>query len=178
MANRDELEKRVEELAAEVARLKGARPRGFRYRSAATLGNLPLVSVAVGPDPAAGEFRGHAKGVVAIGDIATGVIALGGLARGGVCLGGLSLGLVSFGGLSLGVLLAVGGLAIGGAALGGGAIGGVAVGGGAAGYYACGGGALGPHAVSPLGADPEAIEFFETYGLESLCQAGRVRRRY
>jgi hypothetical protein len=177
MAQREELERRVEELAAEVARLKGVRPRGVRWRSALTFGNLPFVSVALGPDFERGERRGHAKGVIAIGDLATGLIAVGGLARGGLCFGGVTLGLVSFGGLALGALLAIGGCAVGGLALGGAGVGGVAVGGAAIGYYACGGAALGPHPVSALEIDEEGARFFAERGLTAVCPALLLPRR-
>lgn len=175
MADPRDLEKRVEELEAEVVRLRGHRWKGVRYRSAIGLGDIPLLAIATGPDPEHGEFRGHARGIIAIGDMATGVVAVGGLARGFVALGGLALGLVSLGGLSIGVLLAVGGLAIGSIALGGGAVGGVAVGGGAVGYYACGGGAVGAHVVHPMRADPEAVALFQEYGLDGACRGRRWR---
>jgi hypothetical protein len=152
--------------------------RSIRYTSTAAIGNIPLVSVALGPDLGKGQWRGHARGIIAIGDMATGVIAVGGLATGGICFGGLSLGLASFGGLALGVLLAIGGLAVGGTALGGGAVGGVAIGGGAAGEYACGGGAFGAHVIDARGSDPEAERFFREHGIDGLCppQATRARR--
>lgn len=175
MADARDLERRVADLEAEVGRLRGQRWKGVRYRSAIGLGDIPLLAIATGPDPERGEFRGHARGIVAIGDMATGVVAIGGLARGFVALGGLALGLVSLGGLSIGVLLAIGGLAIGGTAFGGGAVGGVAVGGGAAGYYACGGGATGVHVIHAVRADPEAVEFFRQYGLDGICQGQRRR---
>lgn len=173
MRDRSELERRIRDLEAEVAALKGGARRGVRYRSAFAFGDLPFVCVATGPDPSKGESRGHAVGVIAIGDMATGLLALGGLARGLVAFGGLSLGLVTFGGLSVGALAAVGGLAIGGLAFGGGALGAAAVGGGAVGYYACGGGAFGEHVVAPHRRDPEAVAFFEAYGLEPLCRGKR-----
>jgi hypothetical protein len=176
MSNPADLEKRVRELQEEVRVLRGRRPGGVRYRSALAIGDIPLVSVALGPDPEKGEWRGHARGVIAIGDIATGLIAIGGLATGGLCLGGLSLGLASLGGLALGVLLAVGGAAVGGTAVGGAAIGRIAVGGGAVGEYACGGGAFGTHVVSATRRDPEAEAFFRERGLEWLCPPGRPRR--
>jgi hypothetical protein len=165
-----DLEKRLRDLEDEVRVLRGRRPGRVRYRSALAIGDIPLVSVALGPDLEKGEWRGHARGVVAIGDIATGVVAIGGLATGGVCIGGLCLGLASFGGLALGLLLAVGGLAVGGAAVGGGAAGGVAVGGGALGEYACGGAAFGTYVVSATRGDAEAEAFFRERGLEWLCQ--------
>ena len=175
MADPRALEQRVADLESEVSRLRRTQWRGVRYRSSMGVGDIPLLAVATGPDPERGELRGHARGIVAIGDIATGVIAVGGLARGLVALGGLAVGAIGLGGLSIGALVAVGGVAIGSAAFGGGAIGGVAIGGGAAGYYACGGAAAGAHVIWPLKADPEAVAFFERYGLAGVCRGQRRR---
>lgn len=172
MSERD-LERRVEELEQELARLRRSGLRGRRWRTDFELLGLPLVSVALGPDPDRGEWRGHARGVIAVGDLATGVFAFGGLARGVVAFGGLSLGLVSFGGVAIGLLLAIGGGALGSLALGGGAVGGVAVGGAALGRYACGGGAYGTAVVSPARSDPEAVAFFHERGLDGLCRPSR-----
>ncbi len=176
----EDLQGRIEILEREVARLKQERSgrfRSIRHRSAAAIGDLPLIAVAIGPDFERGEMRGHAKGVIAIGDLATGVVALGGLARGVIAIGGLALGLVSFGGLAIGAGLAVGGMAIGSAALGGGAVGGVAIGGGAAGYYACGGGTAAKYGLSATQRDPEAEAFFRESGLEPLCGPTRAHGR-
>lgn len=166
------LKQRIAALEREVAVLKnrGFPYRGIRKQSDRYLWGLPLYDIALGPDPAKGEMRGHARGIIAIGDIATGVLALGGIARGLVAVGGLALGLVlGFGGLSTG-LLAIGGLAVGGIAIGGGAIGGIAIGGGAVGYYAVGGSAIGEHVISSMGQDPEAVRFFNDWlpGLRDL----------
>lgn len=178
METRENLEKRVAELEKTVAALTGGYRvvRGIRHRSAALVGGIPLYDVALGPDIAHGEWRGHALGIVAIGDFATGVLAIGALARGLVAIGGLAIGLVSFGGLSIGVLVALGGLALGGVAIGGGTAGGVAVGGGAVGYYACGGAAAGAHSVSGFSRDPAAIAFFREHGLGDVCGEGPRRR--
>jgi hypothetical protein len=178
METRENLEKRVAELEKTVAALTGGYPaiRGFRRRSSQLVAGIPLYDIAVGPDIAHGEWRGHARGVIAIGDFASGVIAIGGLSRGVIAVGGLALGLLSFGGLSVGVLAAAGGLALGGLALGGGAVGSVAVGGGAVGYYACGGGAAGVHTVSGFERDPEAVAFFREHGLGEACGANPRRR--
>ncbi len=165
-----ELQRRVDDLEQEVAGLRQNGYRGRRWRSQLEFLGLPLVAVALGPDPEKGEWRGHARGVVAIGDMATGVFAFGGLARGVFAFGGLSLGLVSFGGLAIGLLLALGGGAVGTVAVGGAAGGGVAIGGAALGRYACGGGAFGTAVVSPARTDPEALEFFRERGLEGLCR--------
>jgi hypothetical protein len=142
---------------------KIVRLRSVRHVSEREFLGLPWLAIAFGPDPSTGEARGHARGVIALGDIATGVIAFGGLARGVIALGGLAVGLFAFGGLALGAF-AFGGAAIGGVAIGGGALGIVAVGGAAVGYYAAGGAAIGTYAMSPLGNDPEAVEFFRQFG--------------
>ena len=160
-----------DELIAEVKRLrkrgynavfKGIR-KGVRKRSKTTLLGLPLVSVAMGPDPEKGEMRGHAKGIIAIGDIATGVLAIGGVAFGGITIGGCAIGLIALGGCALSILLAMGGFALGLVALGGWAVGLVAVGGGAVGYYALGGGAFGVHVINGMSQSPEAVQFFEQF---------------
>jgi hypothetical protein len=122
----------------------------IRHESAMKLAGLPLWSVAIGADPSRGEKRGHARGIVALGDMATGVFAAGGLARGVVAFGGLAIGLASFGGLGIGLVLALGGAAAGG----------VAIGGGAAGVYAMGGSAVGTHVLSPAQCDPDALDLF------------------
>ena len=44
----------------------------MRYQSTLKVFGWPLLSVALGPDLAANEGRGVARGVVAIGDIAIG----------------------------------------------------------------------------------------------------------
>ena len=172
MDRRDDLEKRVADLERQLSvatGVAGVPIRGIRQRASWGVGDIPIYDIAVGPDFSQGQIRGHAKGVIAIGDIATGLLAISGISRGVVAIGGLAAGLISFGGLSIGVLIAAGGLAIGGFALGGGAVGGAAIGGGAAGYYACGGAAAGTHTISAINRDPEAAEVYRRYGLERLC---------
>lgn len=160
----EKLKTRVEELENQLAATQGRMAfRCLRKRSAATLFGIPLYDIAMGPDLERGERRGHARGIIAIGDLATGVVAIGGLARGVFALGGMALGLVSLGGCSVGLGLAVGGLALGGLAIGGCAVGMVAVGGLAIGYYACGGGAFGAHVINAQMRDPEAVRFFDSF---------------
>ena len=144
--------------------------KGIRKRSTATLMGLPFVSIAIGPDPELGELRGHARGIIAVGDIATGVLAVGGFSRGFFAIGGVAIGVIAVGGCALSLLLAMGGFAVGLLALGGLAIGGIAVGGSAAGvvavgglavgYYAYGETAFGAHVISSAAQSPEAVEFF------------------
>jgi hypothetical protein len=135
----EELVDEVKSLRKEVAGLKKQSRvsrrtvgRSIRKRSQATLLGWPVYDIALGPDPTKGEFRGHAKGIFAVGDIATGLFALGGVALGGVAIGGLSIGLIG----------AAGGAAIGSFAAGGAAVGFVACGGAAVGLLAIGGGTL------------------------------------
>ncbi len=167
-----QLQQRVTELENQIAMMRagGGAMRGVRRRASWTIAGLPFYDIALGPDVERGEFRGHAKGFIAIGDMATGVFAMGGLASGVFAFGGLAIGLFTFGGLSIGALFAVGGLAIGTVAFGGGALGGVAMGGGAVGYYACGGGVAGVHTVGPTRSDPEAAAFFDENGLGQVCR--------
>jgi hypothetical protein len=161
-----ELRDRLEALENEVAELRQAAegPRraqhGVRKRSEGEIFGLPLWEIAIGPDPELGEIRGHAKGVLAVGDIATGLFAVGGIARGLFCVGGLALGVVSLGGVSLGLGFALGGAALGGVAVGGAAIGPVVIAGAGIGYYAKGAACFGAHAVNAMGADPQAVRFF------------------
>lgn len=176
MRTREELERRVSELESRLARAEAGAYKGRRYRTEAEFGGLPLVSIATGPDPARGERVGHARGIVAIGDIADGVIAIGGIARGLLAIGGLALGALAFGGTSVGALAAVGGLAVGTYAFGGGAVGWTAVGGGAVGVYACAGGAVGEHVIDATRQDPEAVARFERIGLGFMCPPAPPRR--
>ncbi len=103
---------------------------GFEYKSRTMVHGVPLLHVNIGGN---GLMPRRAKGIIAIGDIATGVIALGGLSIGAVSFGGISVGALSFGGLALGILIALGGAAIAPVACGGFALGVVACGGGAIG---------------------------------------------
>jgi hypothetical protein len=86
------LERVVREVCAGQEAACVAAPGARRYRSAAQILGIPLVSIAMGPDPTSDQLRGVAKGFVAIGDVAVGVVAIGGVAVGGVALGGLAIG--------------------------------------------------------------------------------------
>lgn len=105
----------------------------YEYKSKRTLFGLPLVHVNIG--------RGNhwARGIIAIGSIATGLVSLGGVAAGLLSLGGVSFGLLlALGAVSFGSV-SIGGVALGLLAWGGIALGWLAVGGVAAGVYAAGG---------------------------------------
>lgn len=104
----------------------------YEYRSQRTLFGLPLVHVNFG-----GRDR-WARGIIAIGNIATGAVALGGVALGLFSLGGVSLGLLALGAVSIGAV-SIGGVSLGLLAWGGVAMGWLAVGGCAVGVYAAGG---------------------------------------
>ena len=102
----------------------------YEYKSQRTLFGLPLLHINVG-------HRDHwARGIIAIGNIATGFVALGGVA----------VGLLALGGVSFGLLLALGAVALGGASIGGVALGALAWGGVAMGWLAVGGCAVGVYA--------------------------------
>lgn len=159
----DNLRQKMDAIQEDVAAIRRATAaRGVRKRSNTCLFGLPLYDIALGPDPETGEMRGHARGIVAIGDFATGVLALGGIARGGFAVGGIAVGLVCFGGLGAGGL-AIAGVVLGLIAIGGLAVGGVALGGVALGYYACGGAAFGKYVVGGIAQDPEAVRFFSQW---------------
>ncbi len=104
----------------------------WEYKSKRTLFGLPLVHIHLGW----GLCR--AKGILAIGNLATGLLSLGALSAGLFSLGGLSLGLLAIGGLAVGVV-SLGGLSIGVYAVGGAALADrVAIGGFASGHIALG----------------------------------------
>ncbi|HJV21237.1 MAG TPA: hypothetical protein VJ570_01015 [Holophagaceae bacterium] len=165
MQDARDLERRVAELEAELTRVRKAQFRGIRKQASWDLFGMPAWCIALGPDPETGQLKGHARGFLAIGDMATGFLAIGGLARGVLAFGGLALGCVSFGGCSIGLAVALGGFAMGGVAFGGAAVGGVAVGGGAVGVYAMGGAVAGTHVIRQDRQDPEAVAFFGRYGI-------------
>lgn len=160
----DQLRDRLAALEDEVAALRsqGLR-RSVRQRSATYIGSLPWYDIALGPDASRGEVRGYARGIIAIGDVATGVVAFGGVARGFLAIGGVALGAIALGGCAVGVLVGIGGLAIGCLAIGGGAIGGVAFGGGAIGLYAVGGGTVGKYVINGVEQHPEAVRFLKEW---------------
>lgn len=124
----------------------------YEYKSQRTLFGLPLVHVNIGR-------RDHwARGIVAIGNIATGFVALGGVSAGLLSLGGVSFGLLlALGAVTLGAA-SIGGVALGILAWGGIALGWLAVGGCAVGVYAAGGVVVASRvAVGGVAAAPLAI---------------------
>ncbi len=119
------------------------RPRSsprYEYISKVKICGIPLVHVHFG----LGVCR--AKGILAIGNIATGVIAIGPIAAGVASLGAVSVGILTLGAIILG-LFSFGGIAVGLFAFGGVAVGVYAFGGVAAGYVAIGGAAFGKFAL-------------------------------
>lgn len=109
----------------------------YEYKSTRTLFGLPLVHVNCG------FGRDHwARGIIAIGNVATGFVALGGVTLGLLTLGGVSAGLLlALGAISVGAV-SIGGVAVGLLAWGGIALGWLSVGGCALGVYAAGGAAV------------------------------------
>ena len=95
-----------------------ARRRAREFRSEQVWGDLPVVHVSVGGRQADGRYRlGRARGIIALGDVATGLVAVGGVAIGLFSVGGVAIGLVALGGVAVG-LVAVGLVAIGAVAIG------------------------------------------------------------
>jgi transcriptional regulator with XRE-family HTH domain len=105
----------------------------YEYKSKRRLFGMPLVHIRFGH----GIHR--ARGVIAIGNIATGLVSIGVVSLGVVGIGALSLGLISIAGFALGLLAAAGGIAAGAFAFGGVAMGVVTLGGFSLGVYAAGG---------------------------------------
>lgn len=128
----------------------------IRYTSTLRLLGWPLVAVAQGPDFSRNETRGHACGIIAVGDIASGFIAIGGVAHGVIAVGGVGVGLVTVAGVGLGAFV------IAGVALAQTAFGGVAIG-----QYAKGGAAIGTHVVSAERVDDSAAKWFSCLGLHN-----------
>ena len=95
--------------------------RGWRYeyRSRRTLFGLPLVHINL-----CDRSLCRAKGVIAIGNVATGLIAIGGFSAGLLTLGGAAFSLgIAFGGGAVSGYAALGGAAVGQYAAGGTAFG-------------------------------------------------------
>jgi hypothetical protein len=140
------------------------------YRSMRELLGLPLVHIVAGRRPP-GTPRRHAKGWLAVGDVATGVLAFGSRAYGGVAFGGIAFGAFSWGGIGAGIVtwsgiaggvIALGGLSLGWLSVGGLAVGHTAIGGIAYGQFAVGGLPYGTHVLANGIADPAAKEHFAT----------------
>jgi hypothetical protein len=90
--------------------------RRYEFKSKLTMFGLPFIHINTG-----GKYgNSYAKGIIAIGDIATGVLAIGGVSSGFIAIGGIALGVFALGGVALG------GVAVGGVAMGAYAVGGVA----------------------------------------------------
>lgn len=144
-------------------------PWHYEYRSATAVGGLPLVHINLGRTQGRFGLRQcRAKGIIAIGNIATGLVAVGGFAAGVLSVGGLCAGLLSLGGLALGLHLALGGVAVGAVALGGCAIGYLALGGCAVGVFALGGAAVGQNVAIGAAASAHFALGQQTEGIYAL----------
>lgn len=109
----------------------------YEYKSKKTFRGLPLVHIKLGP----GITR--AKGVIAIGTIATGILSLGAISFGILSFGAVSIGLLAVGAMAMAALFAAGSIAVGAIALGGIAVGLLTIGGLSVGIYSLGGCAIG-----------------------------------
>lgn len=143
----------------------------YEYKSSRTLFGLPLVHINVG--------RGlhWARGIVAIGNVATGLVALGGFSAGLCAVGGISAGLLSLAGIALGGA-AAGGVALGAAAFGACAIGLLSVGVCAVGQFAAGISAYGNALAVGMAALSPAVEIGrEVSGQGALSLSLEVLRK-
>ena len=121
----------------------------MRLRSSTSIFGYPLVDIAFGRDLDAEETYGHAKGVIAFGDVSTGLFAFGQYSRGLIfAFGQYAFGLFSFGLFSCGVVTA------GFACLGVFSGGGISIGVFAMGFVAIGYSAYG---VIGVGVDPGGL---------------------
>ena len=107
----------------------------YEYKSRRTLWGLPLVHVNL-----SGRGLTWARGIVAIGNVATGLVAVGCFAAGLLSIGAICLGLLVIAGFALG-LVSIGCISVGALAFGGVALGYLVVGGSCFGVYAVGGAA-------------------------------------
>ena len=133
----------------------------YEYKSERTFNGLPLLHVHIG----FGVKK--AKGIIAIGNIATGLISIGLISTGFLSFGLLSLGLLSFGLLSIGLLMAAGSISIGAFSVGAIAIGLLTIGAISIGVYSIGAlslasrVALGDNAYAPIAIGRNVRGMFE-----------------
>lgn len=125
-------------------KIRHAETYHYEYISKTKLFGLPVLHVNVG----LGIYR--AKGIIAIGNIATGIISMGLLSIGLLAFGWLAIGLLAFGGVALGLGVGAGGVATGVVAFGGVAIGVLTFGGCSVGYIAVGGFSVGQYAMGGI----------------------------
>lgn len=124
----------------------------YEYKSKRTLWGMPLVHINL-----CANGLCWARGVVAVGNIATGLVSLGALSAGLFSFGAISLGLLSLGALVFG-LVSAGAVAVGLVACGGMALGLVSIGGSVVGQYAIGGLATGKKlAIGGVASAPVAV---------------------
>ncbi len=143
----------------------------YEYKSKRTLWGLPLVHINL-------SQRGltWARGIIAIGNVATGVVAIGCFAAGLFSLGAICLGLLALAGMAMGVF-ALGGISLGFIAVGGCALGYLAIGGSAVGTYAAGGAAVASQVAVGASASGELLAVGReaagavTMGLEASREA-------
>lgn len=132
------------------------------FRSHNTMFGLPVFHYTRGKCPETGR-RIVAKGIIAVGRLATGVIAIGHAAFGVLAVGQLGLGLIFGLGQASSGALAVGQLALGFYfGLGQFATGVIAIGQIGIGKYVLAQMGIGKHVWSQRTVDPQAVEFFKS----------------
>lgn len=83
------------------------RNNSFEYKSKKIVFGMPLVHINIG------FGRKKAKGIIAIGNIASGLVSIGFVSFGLISMGLVSIGLLSFGIIAIGALLAAGAISVG-----------------------------------------------------------------
>ncbi len=132
------------------------------FKSHTTFGGLPLIHYTHGKCPETGR-RIIAKGIVAVGRLATGILAIGQASFGLVAIGQLGLGLLLGLGQGATGLYAIGQAALGLTfGLGQFATGEIAIGQIAYGKYVLAQLGFGEYVWSQKRADPAAVEFFKS----------------
>ncbi|WP_195571952.1 helix-turn-helix domain-containing protein [Paenibacillus sp. 1001270B_150601_E10] len=111
----------------------------YEYKSQITWFGLPLIHVHIG--------RGFkkAKGIIAVGNIATGILSVGLVANGLISLGLISIGLIGIGSISIGLLFSLAAVSIGTFSVGAVAIGIFSLGALSIGMYSVGACAIASH---------------------------------
>jgi len=115
------------------------RRNGYEYKSERTLFGLPLVHVNIG------WGMKKAKGIIAIGNVASGLLSIGIASAGLLSIGVFNAGLIGIGAIAFGLIFAVGSIAVGTFAIGAIAIGVFALGALAIGMFSTGALAVATH---------------------------------
>jgi len=135
-----------------------SRGRHYEYKSKTTLWGLPLVHINIGR-----RFNKRAKGIIAIGNIATGFISIGLISLGFLAIAPLSIGFFSIGLLAIALLISLGPLSVGTFAIGSLSLG----------FASLGALAIGKYAVGALAAATDIAVGDHAYGFIAVGRFAR-----